>query len=212
MDTQRAGNLICVWSRSREIVISLKSAMRMLKTISPLRTFSHLLKSASLAVVAITSATSGVAVSAQVSRPSINVGGYTVTLGMALEDVRRTLGSVYQIRLADSESWMIQQGENRIARIFHSNGTVFAVIKHYDKTGMFSSATDYQMRELAEATADFAQLASPYYCEVPRPSSPLPGNEQSGIRISCGPYSLDLITFKTRGGDLSTIVYVGLRE
>lgn len=181
-------------------------------TIPRLRPLVVYLENAWIVIVAITFAASSTAASAQTSRPSINVGGYTVTLGMALEDVRRTLGSVYQVRLADSESWMIQQGENRIARIFHRNGTVFAVIKHYDKTGMFSSAADYQMRELAEATADFAQLASPYYCEVPRPSSPLPGNEQSGIRISCGPYSLDLITFKTRSGDLSTIVYVGLRE
>lgn len=92
-------------------------------------------------------------------RPSIPIGGYNVFIGMSLDSLMKTLGSVYRREFADPNRWDFYIDNTTVAaRVFVRNQQVVQIVKYYNA----NSSNDAQrvLREAALSINEFTRLKS----------------------------------------------------
>lgn len=146
-------------------------------------------------------------------RPSISIGGFNVFIGMSLDSLMKTVGSVFQREFMEPDKWhFTDNSDNGVADVFIKNQRVFQISKYYD-----GNSSDFEtsiVEGLRLAIADFQQLraAQPasirnlcFFGETPPRSE---AGTPSSFYTRCGYYVLENEIWLNVNGDLMVLVNV----
>lgn len=165
------------------------------------------------AIVALTPIADVFAQQQQSRRPSasILIGGYKISLGMSIEQVNGSLGSVFTASMIDSKSWIYRQGDQSVAKVFLENGRVSQIVKFFGQGAGNSSYSDRAIKETKDAVEEFQNLSKGFSCyRLQGEDSPNGPGYQLNFR--CGPYLFNLEFFKFGEADSyfssSAVIYV----
>ena len=145
-------------------------------------------------------------------RPSISIGGFNVFIGMSLDSLMKTVGSVFARKFTEPSRWDFLDNEGiPIANVFIHDQRVFQIVKHF-RGNSFAAAQ--QVYALKQAIADFEQLTSAqpgslnYVCIFINGEPHVEPDISVSFFTRCGYYGLEKEIWVGRSGTLGIMVRI----